>query len=99
MEQGALQYHLLKVFSELENRLANRIIERLSSSSIPSIGTPIVSENLLKDTELCDLLKISTAHFYKLKKKHKNFPVYDIGGAKRYKQSEVEDFFKSLKNN
>jgi predicted DNA-binding transcriptional regulator AlpA len=96
MEQDALQYHLLKVFSELQSRIAQRVVETLSEQS-NAIGLPLVSEKLLKDVELCEALQISTAHFYKVKRKHKHFPVYDIDGAKRYKLSEVEQFIKSLK--
>lgn len=97
MEQDALQYHLLKVFSELENRIAQRIIVSLSEQSDALIGTPVKNEKLLKDIELCEALQISTAHFYKVKRRHIDFPVYNIDGAKRYKLSEVEQFIKSLK--
>lgn len=97
MEQDALQYHLLKVFSELENRIAQRIVNVLSDQSIVLGENSILNEKLLKDVELCEALQISTAHFYKVKRRHKDFPVYDIDGAKRYKLSEVEQFIKSLK--
>lgn len=97
MEQDALQYHLLKVFSELENRIAKRIVNVLSDQSIVLGENSIQSERLLKDVELCEALQISTAHFYKVKRRYKDFPVYDIDGAKRYKLSEVEQFIKSLK--
>ncbi|MEQ3663773.1 hypothetical protein [Olleya sp.] len=97
MEQDALQYHLLKVFSELENRIAQRVIVALSEQSNAVIGKPLGKEKLLKDVQLCEELQISTAHFYKMKKAHKDFPVYDVFGAKRYKLSEVELFLKSLK--
>lgn len=97
MGQDALQYHLLKVFSELENRIAQRIVNVLSDQSIAIGENSIQSERLLKDVELCESLQISTAHFYKVKRRYKDFPVYDIDGAKRYKLSEVEQFIKSLK--
>lgn len=97
MEQDALQYHLFKVFSEIENRIAKRVISSLSEQTKTSIGKPVGSEKLLKDVELCEALQISTAHFYKMKKAHKGFPVYNIYGAKRYKLSEVENFIKSQK--
>ncbi|MDG3582958.1 helix-turn-helix transcriptional regulator [Galbibacter pacificus] len=94
MEDKELTYHLLKIITELEHRIAERVIV-----SLPDLPASVVSthnEKLLKDVELCDLLQISTSHFYKLKKKHKNFPTHCIGEAKRYKQSEVEHFFKQL---
>jgi len=97
MEQDALQYHLYKAFSELESRIAQRVVDALSKQSNALVGMPIPSEKLLKDVELCEALQISTAHFYKVKRRHKDFPVYDIDGAKRYKLSEVEHFIKSLK--
>lgn len=96
MEQDALQYHLLKVFSELENRIVRRITDALSQDSYAITGTPVERETLLKDVELCEALQISTAHFYKMKKAHKDFPIYNVCGAKRYKLSEVEQFIKSL---
>ncbi len=94
MEDNQFAKHLLKVFSELEHRIAERVIASLPYS--PSSAIQITNEKLLKDVELCDLLQISTSHFYKLKYKHKDFPTHSIGGAKRYKQSEVETFFKTL---
>jgi hypothetical protein len=95
MEDQALQYHVLKVFSLLENRIANKVIQVLADEGHFASGTPLASEKRLKDVELCEALQISTAHFYKIKKKHKDFPVIDVSGAKRYKLSEVEQFFKS----
>ena len=97
MEQDVLQYHLLKVFSELEDRIAQNIFNSLSVYLNTSTGKPTGSEKLLKDVELCEALQISTAHFYKMKKAYKRFPIYNINGAKRYKLSEVEEFIKSLK--
>ncbi|MFV0531757.1 MAG: helix-turn-helix transcriptional regulator [Flavobacteriales bacterium] len=94
MEDSHLAKHLLKVFSELEHRIAERIIASLPD--MPNATMQIANEKLLKDVELCELLQVSTSHFYKLKKKYKNFPTQNIGGAKRYKQSEVEAFFKTI---
>lgn len=96
MEQDALQHHLLKVFSELETRIAQRIISALPQNSYAITGRPVVREMLLKDAELCQALQISISHFYKMKKAHKDFPVYNVYGAKRYKLSEVEQFIKTL---
>ncbi|MBO3096808.1 helix-turn-helix domain-containing protein [Gelidibacter pelagius] len=96
MDQKALQHHVLKVFSELESRIAQRIIDALSQQPNAVTGTLVASENLLKDGQLCEALQISTSHFYKMKKAHRDFPVYNVHGAKRYKLSEVEQFIKSL---
>lgn len=95
MEQDALHYHISKAFSLLEDRIAKKVFDVLAEEDLFVNGTPLANGKLLKDVELCEALQISTAHFYKIKKKHKDFPVYDISGAKRYKLSEVEQFFKS----
>lgn len=95
MEDQALQYHVLKVFSLLENRIADKVIQVLAEKGHLGNGTPLANEKFLRDVELCEALQISTAHFYKIKKKHKDFPVIDASGAKRYKLSEVEQFFKT----
>jgi predicted DNA-binding transcriptional regulator AlpA len=97
MEDQALYNHFLKFFSELENRIAIRVIEELTNHSKAFVGTPANQENLLKPDELCNTLRISLSQFYKIKKAHKNFPVCNVGGAKRYKLSEVEHFIKNLK--
>lgn len=96
MEDSHLAKHLLKVFSELEHRIAQRVIASLPD--VPNATMQIANERLLKDVELCDLFQISTSHFYKLKQKYKDFPTHSIGGSKRYKQSEVEAFFKTKKS-
>lgn len=97
--ESKLSHHILKVVQEFEADLAETIVSKLLQE-LTSANSAETSEQLLIDEQLCEQLQISTAHFYKLKKKHKStFPVYNIGGAKRYKQSEVESFFKSLKNN
>lgn len=95
MGDKELTYHLIKIFTELEHRIADRVIASLPGIPASAVSTP--NEKLLKDVELCDLLQISTSHFYKLKKRYKNFPTHCIGEAKRYKQSEVEEFFQQLK--
>ncbi len=89
------QHHLLKAASEfganLSETIVSQLLEKLATEDLAR-----QSEELLTDEQLCQRLQISTSHFYKLKKKyHSTFPVYDFGGAKRYKQSEVESFFKS----
>lgn len=97
MEDQALYNHFFKFFSELENRIAGKVVSQLMEHSNSFLGTSTNQENLLKPNELCDALRISTSQFYKVKQAHKNFPHYDIGGALRYKQSEVEQFIKNLK--
>jgi len=95
--ESKLHHHVLKALIELEANLADTIVSKL----LQELNTADLSssrEELLTDEQLCNHLQISTSHFYKLKKKHiGTFPVYDFGGAKRYKQSEIEEFFKSIK--
>ncbi|HET8885598.1 MAG TPA: helix-turn-helix domain-containing protein [Salinimicrobium sp.] len=47
--------------------------------------------------EVCSLFKISKSQVHNLRKEHKDFPFTKIGNNVRYKQSELEAFFKSLK--
>lgn len=95
--EAKLQYNLLKAVSEFEANLVEKIVAQLLEQ-LATLDLPSSREGLLTDEQLCKHLQISTSHFYKLKKKYKStFPIYDIGGAKRYKQSEVEEFFKSIK--
>ena len=95
METNALTYHLTKVFSELEVRIAERVLSLLTEQGLGLAGTPVCQENLLTDKQLCEKLQISTTHFHNFKKLHPDFPSITIGKSKRYKQSEVEEFLKS----
>ena len=91
-----MSYHLSKVLEELKHLFSKEISQVLLAYPNTLNSS---NEKLLKDIELCDLLQISTSHFYKLKKANADFPVYDFDGAKRYKLSEVEQFFKNKKHN
>lgn len=96
MEDQAYSHYFFKFLSQLENRLAEKVLSQLLENS-PSFAMTIESkERLLTGDQLCEALQISTSHFYATKKRNKHFPVYDINGAIRYKQSEVEQFFKQL---
>lgn len=97
MENQALFNHFIRLFTELEFRIANRVIEELTNHSGVFVETSTIQGNFLKPKELCDALQISLSQFYKMKKAYKNFPVCNVGGAKRYKLSEVEQFIKNLK--
>jgi predicted DNA-binding transcriptional regulator AlpA len=92
-----LSHHILQAINEFETNLTDKIIsqlfDKLSQESLTQND-----ETLLTDEQLCTHLQISSSHFYKLKKRYKStFPVYNVGKAKRYKLSEVEKFFKTLK--
>ena len=93
MDSQQLSYHILKAVKAFETNLvdalASQLLEQLAQCDLSRMP-----EEVLTDEQICERLQISTSHFYKLKKKYKNFPVIDLGGAKRYKQSEIEQFFK-----
>ena len=97
MEDQALYNHFLKFFSELENRIAGKVLSQLLEHSNVFVETSTMQGNFLKPRELCIALQISLSQFYKMKKAYRNFPVCNVGGAKRYKLSEVEQFIKNLK--
>jgi len=94
MDNNALTYHLTKIFSELEVRIAGRVLSLLTEQGIAA-GVPTGSEKFLTDKQLCEHLQISISHFHNFKKAHSNFPSYAIGKNIRYKLSEVEEFLKS----
>lgn len=94
METDALTYHLTKVFSELEHRIAGRVLSLLTEQGIAA-GVPGGSEKLLTDRQICEHLQISISHFHNFKKAYADFPVYPMGKNMRYKISEVEEFLKS----
>ena len=92
-----LSHHILLAINEFESSLANKIVDQLLEQLSKEKFTSN-REELLSDEQLCNYLQISTSHFYQLKKKYKStFPVYTVGKTKRYKLSEVEMFFKSVK--
>ncbi|PZR21809.1 MAG: hypothetical protein DI539_07200 [Flavobacterium psychrophilum] len=90
-----INYHLATFISELITLLAKEVsgsvkelmkLPKQDDSSLP----------LLTTDELASALKVSKSHINKLRKKHPNFPVLNIDGSVRFRQSEVEHFFKSL---
>lgn len=97
MEDQAFYNHFIKFFSEIESRIAEKVLSQLLEHSNVFVETSTTHGNFLKPKELCDALQISTSQFYKMKKVYKNFPVCNVSGAKRYKLSEVEQFIKNLK--
>lgn len=97
-DKDALTYHLTKVFSELEHRIAGRVLSLLTEQGIAA-GVPAGQEKLLTDKQVCEHLQISISHFHNFKKAYTDFPSYAIGKNMRYKLSEVEDFLKSNQKN
>lgn len=97
MDNNALTYHLTKVFSELELRVAERILSLLTEQGSGLAGTPVGQEKLLTDKQICEHLQISISHFHNFKKANPDFPSYPIGKNVRYKLSQVEEFLKQNK--
>ncbi|MET3538221.1 helix-turn-helix transcriptional regulator [Chryseobacterium limigenitum] len=93
MDNNALTYHLTKVFSELEIRIAERVLSLLTEQGMTA-GMSAGSEKLLTDKQICEHLQISISHFHNFKKASSDFPSYAIGKNVRYKLSEVEGFLK-----
>ncbi|PKR31795.1 helix-turn-helix domain-containing protein [Elizabethkingia anophelis] len=93
MENNALTYHLTKIFTELEVRIAERVLSLFTEQGMAA-GVPTGSEKLLTDKQVCEHLQISISHFHNFKKAHADFPSYTIGKNVRYKLSEVEEFIK-----
>lgn len=96
MEDNALSYHLFKVISELESRIAQRIVTVLSEQFQSMEKTSSNSEKLMTHEDVCDYLKISSSTFFKFKKKHKDFPEIRIQTTVRYRKSEVDQFINNL---
>lgn len=94
METDAFTYHLTKVFSELEHRIAERVLFLLTENGFGLAGTPVGQEKFLTDKQVCEHLQISISHFHNFKKAYADFPSYAIGKSARYKLSEVEEFIK-----
>lgn len=97
METDAFTHYLLKVFSAIENRIAERVLFLLKEENRGIAGTPAVQEKLLTDKQVCDHLQISVSHFHNFKKAHAGFPSYAIGKNVRYKLSEVEKYITNIK--
>lgn len=91
-----IDYHLTRLFSEIKTILS----EEISNSVAISLQNCRQAQNqlqpLLTTDELAAYLKVSKSHINKLRKKHKDFPVLNVDGSVRFRQSEVEEFFKVL---
>src|SRR5690606_41548261 len=90
MEDNTLSYHLTKVISELEARIAHRVVTVLSEQFQLAKETSTADEKLMTDKDMCNYLQISSTTFYKLKKKHEDFPEIRILRTVRYRKSEVK---------
>lgn len=96
-DKDILTYHLTKAFAELEHRIAEQVVARLSKNQKFSDDAS-VQGRLLTAQQLVKELQISISHLHNLKKKHKNFPVHKMGRSVRYIVTEVTDFLNSKGN-
>ena len=96
-DKDTLTYHFSKFVSELEIRIAERVLSQLLDHSGLFGGAQPKEERLLNADELCKLLGISNALFYNWRNKFPDFPVLYFGKSPRYKLSEVQEFINNVK--
>jgi len=90
-----INYHLTALFSEIKHIISTEISNSIKLT-IESSRKQVVSQPLLTTDEVAAVLKVSKSHINKLRKKYIDFPVLNIDGSIRFRQSEVEDFFKTF---
>lgn len=90
-----INYHLTSFFSELIQLLAKEVSNSVEELMKRHKQDDNALKPLLTTDELASSLNISKSHINKLRKKHPNFPVLNIDGSIRFRQSEVEHFFKT----
>jgi len=94
--KGKIDYHLTSLFSEIKTILSEEIINSVDRSVQNCNSQQNLLQPLLTTDELAAYLKVSKSHINKLRKKYKDFPMLNIDGSVRFRQSEVEQFFKML---
>lgn len=98
MDQSNYHFQkLLHVFkNELAAAVANSVIIGLKHAQNSSPEE--TEDEFLTVKEVCARFKISKSQIHNLRKKYKkDFPIIRIGNSVRFKQSELETFFKNLK--
>lgn len=98
MDQSIYHFQkLLHVFKdELAAAVANSVITTLKHAENSSIEE--TGDEYLTVKEVCIRFKISKSTIHNLRKDHKDFPIIRIGDSVRFKRSELETFFKNIKN-
>ena len=82
---------------QIAEEVATSVIASLSSLS--SLDSRSPNDKFLTIEEVAELFQVSKSHINNLRKEHPEFPLLKIGESVRYKQSELEQFFKRNKNN
>jgi len=97
MQNNKLQYHFTQLIEEFKAQIteevATSVVNVLNDSIKLNQGRP-ENDVYLTSAEVASLFKISRSQLNKLRKKHSNFPVIKIESAVRFKQSELELFFR-----
>ncbi|MFL9837203.1 helix-turn-helix domain-containing protein [Flavobacterium sp. ST-75] len=89
-----INHHLTNLFLEVKAIISDEIINSVGQSLKIYNSRQNTLQPLLTTDELASCLKVSKSHINKLRKKYKDFPVLNIDGSIRFRQSEVEEFFK-----
>ncbi len=101
MQNNKLTYHFDQLIQEFKAQIteevATSVINVLDDSIKLNQGRP-QNDVFLTSAEVASLFKISRSQLIKLRKKYSNFPVIKIESAVRFKQSELEVFFKQTFN-
>jgi len=101
MQNNRLQYHFTQLIEEFKAQIteevATSVVNVLNDSIKLNQGRP-ENDVYLTSAEVASLFKISRSQLIKLRKKYSNFPVIKIESAVRFKQSELEVFFKQTFN-
>lgn len=90
-----LKYHLSNLLNEVKQTLSDEISASITKALSTRNSNSNTSE-ILTIEELAVNLKVSKSHINKLRKKHVDFPVLNIAGSVRFRQSEVEKYFTSV---
>ena len=101
LEQDRLTYHLSELLNELKAQIAEEIATSVIASltSLNSLNSGSQNDKFLTIEEVAELFQISKSHINNLRNEHPEFPLLKIGESVRYKQSELEQFFKTNNKN
>ncbi len=92
-------YHFQKLLHVIKDELAvavaNSVITALKHAENSSIEE--TGDEFLTVKDVCARFQISKSTIHNLRNDHKDFPIIRIGDSVRFKQSELEIFFKKSK--
>lgn len=91
-----INYQLAVFFTEFIELLVKEVSDSMGEFLKIQKQNDNSFQPLLTTEELASSLNVSKSHINKLRKKHQNFPVINIDGSIRFRQSEVEAFFREI---